>query len=156
MVGYAGTWKEISLPRTSVPVIYSTTLRTNELDNIPTTRLDLRVPGKKYYYLVRNLTTIDRFTTTPAIEQYSSRAPTETSGLSFMDLSLSRVSLLQLLYMLSQKKLVHNKLDKDGFFDRGGSFSNHKKMQKCEFLTLLLKVHCLRQVIMCISYVQVI
>ena len=68
MVGYAGTWKEISLPRTSVPVIYSTTLRTNELDNIPTTRLDLRVPGKKYYYLVRNLTTIDRFTTTPAIE----------------------------------------------------------------------------------------
>ena len=68
MVGYAGTWKEISLPRTSVPVIYSTTLRTNELDDISTTRLDLGVPGKKYYYPVRNLTTIDGFSTTPAIE----------------------------------------------------------------------------------------
>ena len=73
----------------SGPVIYSTTLRANELDDIPTIRLDLRVPVKKYYYPVRNLTTIDGFSTTPAIEPYSSRAPTETSGLSFMELSLS-------------------------------------------------------------------
>ena len=60
--------KKYHYPGQSGLVIYSTTLRTNELDNIPTTRLDLRVPGKKYYYPVRNLTTIDRFTTTPAIE----------------------------------------------------------------------------------------
>ena len=81
--------KKYHYPGQSGPVIYSTTLRANELDDIPTIRLDLRVPVKKYYYPVRNLTTIDGFSTTPAIESYSSRAPTETSGLSFMELSLS-------------------------------------------------------------------